>query len=296
MVAKYAPRVISLLVVNKPPKFAQLALDSLLTNSEDLICIGFLNNADISELPKNSQIRYVRIPHHSGFVESNYYLAFDKSDFFRLVTFKWALFQTLFDAGVEHIVYTDLDVIWFSDVSRQMDAIHKLHPDRKVFIQDATIDMGEPRLCMGLVSIKKCHEVLNLIKICYSQHLNRVMQGDLYGDDDVITDFYMSNRDVSFIEKLPQSIFPVGIFMNLLRVDSPYGGLISSKPSMFHANYVVGAENKLIVMKIAQSLFENKSPYAQLTYRERLNLRFLNFKIKFVKLNESGLLQSKTFK
>jgi hypothetical protein len=289
MTPTFANRVIALLVINKPPKFAHLAFESLLSNSNDLICVGFLNSEDISELPKTKQIRYVKLHNHevsARFVDSKSYLAFDSNDFFYLVTFKWTLFKFLFESGVQQIVYTDLDVLWFSDISQQMERIHDKHPDSKVLIQDATVESDSPRLCMGLLSLKNCPEVRNLVEICHSLHLERVAKGHMYGDDDVITEYYQTEVGSSLIERLPQALYPVGIFLNLLRNNSPYGGLISSKPLIFHANYVVGASNKLVVMKIAKSLYLNKRQYGLLTLREQMGLRILNLKILILRVKK----------
>jgi hypothetical protein len=65
------------------------------------------------------------------------------------------------------------------------------------------------------------------------------------------------NRELGFpvwITELPQTTFPVGRMLKLYKKNSVMPGLSSPIPFIFHANYVVGLQNKRLLLK----LFINK--------------------------------------
>ena len=269
--------IICLLVINQIKGLPDLAILNLLEHSAKLVVVGYINEEDIKGLPTGERILYLRIPtknvdfNFSGFKE---YLPFDKQIFFVLVAYKWELFRMLFEYGVSQIIYSDLDVIWFADLSEILSNAHRLIPGAKVFIQSATVDPSRPQLCMGLISMLNSPEVVEMVSECFTEHYSKAISGKKIGDDDVITDYYLRNHDSAWIRELPQSTFPVGMFVNLLNRTSSFPGLVSVRPLMFHANFVVGLRNKLLLLKIASSLINGRNRYSQLTTEQRLLLFF----------------------
>jgi hypothetical protein len=49
--------------------------------------------------------------------------------------------------------------------------------------------------------------------------------------------------------ELPQTTFPVGVSLNLFRSKTAFPGLVPQDPFVFHANFVVGLANKVMLMK-----------------------------------------------
>ena len=99
--------VVAFLVINKIRDLPERAIKAVLDSCEDQIVIGYINIADISHLPKDRRITYLRIPTsipESSKNSDGKYLPFSNQDFFVLVAYKWELFRLLFEAGVERII------------------------------------------------------------------------------------------------------------------------------------------------------------------------------------------------
>ena len=266
--------VICLLVINNIKDMAHNAISNILLNSNELVVIGYINDVDIEELPKNPRIIFLKIPTRTHDLFENPkadYLPFDNQQFFVLVAYKWELFRILFSFGVTRIIYSDLDVAWFSDLSEILDDAHIANPDVRLFIQSATTNPSNPQLCMGLVSILNDPRTLEMISECFAEHYSRALSGEKIGDDDVISEYYRKSQ-ASWIRELPQSTFPVGMFLNLLERSARFPGLISVKPFMFHANYVVGMANKLTLLQIAKSMASHGHPYSGLNSKQLARL------------------------
>jgi Nucleotide-diphospho-sugar transferase len=267
--------VVTFLIINKINDLPQAALSNILEKSDALVVVGYINDQDIEDLPRDQRLLFIKIPTSAVNLSSksgDKYLPFSNQEFFILVSYKWELFRILFAAGVTRIIYSDLDVTWFTDVSQILDSAHARNPDVKLFIQSATTDPSNPQLCMGLVSMINCIEVSEMISQCFTEHHTRAMSGEMIGDDDVITNFYQNNLNSSWIRELPQSTFPVGMLLNLVNRSSRFPGLVSPKPAMFHANYVVGLDNKLLLLKLATSAMRGENAFLRLPVRHKIRL------------------------
>ncbi len=267
--------VVTFLVINRIKELPERALRGVLDSCKDQIVIGYIKSEDISHLPQDSRITYLRIPTNIPESDKNSdgeYLPFSNQEFFVLVAYKWELFRLLFEAGVERIIYSDLDVIWFRNVSEILDKAHAENQNIKMFIQSATTEPSTPQLCMGLVSMIKSEEVSKMIRECFREHLTRATAGEMVGDDDIITSYFQNLSAQRWIKELPQSTFPVGMLINLVKRSSSFPGLSSPNPAIFHANYVVGLENKIILLSVAKSMFSRKNVFSDLTVKQSIRL------------------------
>jgi Nucleotide-diphospho-sugar transferase len=248
--------IVCFLLINEIKELPYLSIESCLKNTKSLIYIGYNSENSLRGLPKSERIKFIKlIP--DNITENNTYVDFQSLDFFEIVTLKWDLFDRLFHLGYEHIIYSDLDVIWYRDCVEEMKILHSVHKDVKVFIQDATLDPKQPRLCMGFVSFIKSPQVSSLIANCKKNHKLEVSRLQRYGDDEAVTDFYIKEKFPLWIGKLPQIAFPVGIFLNSFSNKPQIPGLKPffaqpnlSAPYIFHANYLIGERNKLLGIKI----------------------------------------------
>lgn len=235
----------------------RIAITSCLANSESKIVVGYLDESAVSDIPENPRISFLKLDKIENLEiksTNNNYLAYDTFDFFALVAYKWLLFKKLFAQGVNHIIYCDLDVIWFTDVSKLLIETHKEITESKVLIQSATTKASSPRLCMGLASFVNSKEVFELIDDCFEMHVKEINAGNQIGDDDVISKYYAQNGYPSWIRELPQIAYPVGNMINSYKNRSVFPGLNPPKPAIFHANYTIGQNNKILLLKIAQRI------------------------------------------
>jgi hypothetical protein len=168
---------------------------------------------------------------------------------------------------------------------------HKVAPHAKVLIQDATSDPSQPQLCMGLVSFIKSPEAQRLIADCHELHLRGTDEGEKLGDDDVVSNYYISTGFPNWICTLPQLSFPVGILLNAYSKKSRFPGLFVPKPHVFHANYVVGERNKRLLLRVISKVVDESNTnldyslkWRMLLEVKRLRLWQGTFRRKIVKI------------
>jgi hypothetical protein len=279
--------VVVFLVVNAIKDLPSLSVSSCLMATTSNIVIGYVSESDLSGIAPHPRLYKYKID--GGNATLNYatgvYSEFGKLDFFYLVTFKWILFKELFNLGFQVIIYSDLDVAWFADASTEVKSLFLKNADLDLAIQSATLTPTEPRLCMGFVAIRSSMLTEKLIEVCHKNHLNAVLDGQLIGDDDVITEYYLKNAKPPWMYELPQVAFPIGIMMNAYIRDSSVPGLNLPIPFIFHSNYVVGEHNKRLLMRLALQRIDPAQGNNTFTLEFRITLfikrlRFLGFKVK----------------
>lgn len=259
--------IVVYLVINRIKDMPRIAIESCLMHSNSNIVVGYLHESDLTDIPVSPRISFLKLDQIEKIglnqVHGKYF-AYDTFNFFALVAYKWLLFKKLFEQGVAHIIYCDLDVIWFSDVSKLLVEAHKQIPGNRVLIQSATTMASSPRLCMGLASFLNSSEVLKLIDNCFQIHVKEIESGNQIGDDDVISKYYKDNGYPIWIRELPQIAYPVGNMINAYKKKSIFPGLNPPEPAIFHANYTIGENNKILLLKIARSMIIKKRNAANL--------------------------------
>ena len=244
------------LLVNQIPEMPTLAVESMLKNCDSDVYLGYVNERDLPEIAKDPRIKLVKLslPQELATYSSpSEYLPFDRNDFFKLVALKWQLFLEIFELGYEVLIYSDLDVMVFGNISDQVNTTFEVFPGVDVLIQDATTSPSDPRLCMGLIAMRQNDQVKKMIQVCYENHIQATNDGSRVGDDDIITKFYLQAKNFEWIMRLPQVTYPVGQYLNLFSKKDVFPGLKPVKPQIFHSNYVIGRENKIALMKVSAS-------------------------------------------
>jgi hypothetical protein len=239
------------------PVLPSLAIQSVLRNSDAMICIGYTDINDLIDLPTDDRISLIQLDRESIASEdaSTHYADFEKNTFYQIVQLKWNLLEKCLDSfSGRTIIYNDIDVIWMKDAT--IPVVESFEKDSKVhiIIQDYTSNPARPELCMGFVGIRNSQESLKIINLCKNQHRELLMSNPKVGDDNVISVIYSKSNSKESFQLLPQSTFPVGNMINNFRPFSIFPGLASYKPYLFHANFVVGIERKIILTKLALKL------------------------------------------
>ncbi len=103
---------------------------------------------------------------------------------------------------------------------------------------------------MGFVAFRVSSINRDFIQECSMRHEKESSVKKGVGDDDVVTWKFAEQGFPASILELPQSTFPVGRMLKLYQKKSIMPGLGSPDPYIFHANYVVGLTNKLILIKL----------------------------------------------
>jgi hypothetical protein len=115
---------------------------------------------------------------------------------------------------------------------------------------------------MGFVAFRNSMKAKEFILDCQTRHTKYSIEIGRIGDDDIVTQYYAEKNFPEFILELPQTTFPVGRMLKVFSKNSRFPGLPSPVPYIFHANYVVGLRNKIILMKIFMkeySIYDRKA-------------------------------------
>lgn len=285
--------VVCLLIVNRIETLPQLALESIFSHSRLPVVIGYVHESDLSGISSRPNLFFLKLSSKQVEVQVDSgldYQDFSTDNFFELVKLKWLLFENLLSANFKHVIYSDLDVVWEVDLATEMISFHSERPDVQIFVQSFTSEPSTPRLCMGFISFVDSSTVRSFLEEAESNHRKFSSGNSHFGDDDAITMTYRNRGFPSWLEELPQSTFPVGSMLNLYSRKQVFPGLSAPTPKLFHANYVVGLNNKLFLL--ALFLGKRKSKKLGLKFKPSqyvfLNLR----KIKFAGYRLKAFLRS----
>jgi hypothetical protein len=244
--------IISLLVVNKIQYLGKIALQSITNSTESRVVVGYLNYSDIEDLRSFENLQFLNLSREAielGILATNSYQDYTTDNFFKLVQLKWRLFDRVFEEyNFPYLIYSDLDVVWIESPERYLSDVFEVNKSVQICIQDSTVNDTQKTLCMGFVAFRNTSESLSIIRENMEAHTLALVSNLRAGDDGVITEYYKARNNKSFFYLLPQISFPIGLFSNVYSDLSPFTGLIPSQPFIFHANYIVGARRKAIMM------------------------------------------------
>ena len=248
--------VICLLVVNQIKELPEIALRSILLSSNSRIVVGYIKPEDIASLPKSENIEYLKLDMTEigiPLLDSTSYQYSDwfSDNFFRIVQLKWVLIKKLLNSGSGLVIYSDLDVVWLSDMASQVNAYFNSFEEVDAAFQSFTYDLGEPKLCMGFAAFKNTPRVRELVSESHQLHTSKLQENPRFGDDDAITLMYRKINYPSWIRELPQTSVAVGSSINLATSKSIFPGLAGLNPHLFHANFAVGVSNKRLLIRLA---------------------------------------------
>lgn len=248
--------MVAFLVINQIAELPVASIRSVLNNSDSDIRVGYLNYQDIEGLALSPRIEFIKLNPLPNFELKGGYKDFSESLFYQIVQLKWQLLENLFKSDFELIIYSDLDVIWLSNPITPLENVFLQDSNVQMQIQSFTSDPSDPKLCMGFVAFRNSSSTREIVAACKKIHVDSLENNPKFGDDDAVTKFYNENRMTSKILLLPQSTFPVGSLLNLYSTRPIYPGLAAPKPFVFHVNYVVGLQNKRIMLRLLRRRFD----------------------------------------
>jgi len=241
------------LLIGQLGELPKIALKSALARSSAPVFIGILDEKDSLNLPKNDRIQYIKLnllANDRTSAGSDNYQDFSTDSFYQIVQYKWQLLLKLMAEDFDYIVYSDTDVYWNLDPLPAIKTVFDERTSVEIQIQSFTDNPAEPKLCMGFVAFRVSQNNVSFIQECAKRHARESLVFKRIGDDEIVTMMFAEKGFPTSILELPQSTFPVGRMLKLFRQKSIMPGLGSPVPYIFHANYVVGLTNKLILIKL----------------------------------------------
>lgn len=241
------------LLINRMEALPEISVSSAYARTGADVFLGYLNEADLPDLKNDIRVSLLPLERESDdylIATGGKYSDFSEDSFYRIVQYKWKLLQNVLNLGYDYVIYSDTDVYWNLDPIDELLATFELRPEVHIQLQSFTDFPSQPKLCMGFVALRNSVQTHEFIRECQSLHATHSKEFGRIGDDDIVTQLYIERNFPSLISELPQTTFPVGRMLKLYSNKSIFPGLPSPVPFIYHANYVVGLRNKLILMKL----------------------------------------------
>lgn len=290
------PRIaICFLVVNKMESLPEISITSASDRTDADILVGYLDELDLPALRKDVAVIPLKLENSevSGLSHSTgVYSDFSEDTFYRIVQLKWQLLERALGLGYDYVVYSDTDVYWNLDPLSEITNLFTIRGQVHIQIQSFTDLPTQPKLCMGFVAIRNSITSLEILRDCKSRHLKHAQDFGRIGDDEIVTQYYIDNDFPASIQELPQTTFPVGRMLKLYAKSSKFPGLPSPKPFIFHANYVVGLRNKIILMKVFIHSYAESNPGINFGFKHFLVLQVQRLRLKLKLGRIKSALQS----
>ncbi len=285
MTVKVSPSLtgaVCVLLVNRIPVMPRISIGSILATTSQPIYLGFVNPYDVEEFKDNPRVILVDLSEEYRmldlYIDGHSYTGWTNDVFFRIVQLKWSLLNRVLQLDFDFVIYSDLDVIWQLDAYLEMSRSFMARPDISIQIQSFTRNLDQPRLCMGFVAFRNDVNSRDFIRESARRHRRELQIDPRVGDDDIATLLYNEYKFPTWVHELPQTTFPVGVSLNLFRGKPIFPGLISQEPFIFHANFVVGLRNKILLMKVFLNKEQRKFLRANFTLLEVVVLASKRFR------------------
>lgn len=244
---------ICFLLINKMDALPEISISSAYARTGADIFLGYLNETDLPDLKSGIPVNRVPLELESDdypISVGGKYSDFSEDSFYAIVQYKWRLLHKVLSFGYDYVIYSDTDVYWNLDPIPEIVTSFESRPEIHIQLQSFTDLPSQPRLCMGFAAFRNSAQTRSFIKECQDRHTTHSREFGRIGDDDIVTQLYIEKKFPSLLLELPQTTFPVGRMLKLYSKKSLFPGLPSPIPFIFHANYVVGLRNKLILMKL----------------------------------------------
>jgi hypothetical protein len=277
------PRVaICFLVVNKMEALPEISITSAFERTKADVFLGYLDVTDLPTLRAGIEVN--PLPLYDGSLDSSFaiggkYSDFSEDAFYKIVQYKWQLLLRVFELNYDYVIYSDTDVYWNLDPISEILNTFEKRSDLHIQIQSFTDLPSQPKLCMGFVAFRNSTLSRDFIQECQRRHVIHSEEYGRIGDDDIVTQFYMDNNFPNSISELPQTTFPVGRMLKLYSKQSKFPGLPSPIPFIFHANYVIGLKNKLILMKLFMTNYSTNDRKEKFEVRLLFVLQLQRFRL-----------------
>ena len=162
---------------------------------------------------------------------------------FNVVTsYKWAIIIDALKRGYKNAIYSDVDIVYIADFEEYIKNASHLY---KCGVQSESSPKFSTECCTGLMFFR-CDAIPILEQLV---EINR-MNISLGNDQDIFNKIYIENSSFQKeVHLLPEAIFQNGLHYKNFIEDSyePIRGKI--QPFLFHANYVLGLEAKIALLK-----------------------------------------------
>ena len=239
--------LVCMLVVGNAEPLSSIAFQSIRNRFSGVVLIGHISKSDVAFSEQDPNVEYLDLSSKLHFEEDTY-RGFQDPSFYQIVKLKWELIIHALSMGFDNVIYTDLDLLWLRDAADTIERTFQKFTSIEILIQSFTRGTELPCLCMGFVALRVNKRNQEFVELCQRTHENIAVKNPMIGDDEVVSQVFQDLNYPSWIRELPQSTFPTGNIYPLYIKHLRFRKMARVHPYVFHLNYVVGIENKLLLL------------------------------------------------
>lgn len=209
-------------------------------------------NSDVGRdgVTSSSGVNFIRLDDYADRSEFDLeYSIYGSEIFSRLIELRFRIVIDFLKKG-KKVIYADLDVAWIRSPTDYLDRVLE-HYDYASQIE--SIGAFPPTFCTGFFCARPSRRSLDIVEAHEAEFLEEresnprvTMQPSLVR---------LIERRPHFLKSmfpLPESLFPTGLLYRNFDKGEPFEGIVNTaKPFIFHANWVLGVEEKIRLLKRA---------------------------------------------
>ena len=260
--------IVCLLVVNRIPRLPTAAVMSILHRSPARIVVGYVEPKDIENVPHHERVEFVDLSAHVAEVRradiSGEYREYGSEASSTSLALKWRLLEhCLTQNNPEVVIYCDVDIVWLEDVAHDITAAFRTTPATHLLLQSQQVNAAVQLPCTGFMALRGSDRALAIVRECSrrnDQALLVAAPGEFVNDEDIMAR-YLVDAAPGEIQNLPQTAYPVGSLASLYRRDPLVPDLEPQRPLLFHANFVIGVDAKIKLLRRVLQELDRLDPY-----------------------------------
>jgi hypothetical protein len=231
--------------------------------TENMICIALPKSALIevsSAVSRWTNVKYILL---EDICRSDYswirdYHEFGTEAFHRFTTSKWPAIRFLLESGFRRVTYTDVDIAWMRD---PMPLLRAALQTFDIAIQTEGVASFPPVYCTGFMSFRNSDFTIELLEKLEKSYPEIAKNEPNAGDQSMFNAIIArSEGSIHHVYGLGEQQFANGLMADALDV---YDGRLPKLNAMiFHANWVVGLENKRLLLERTGNWFIDQSKAA----------------------------------
>lgn len=253
--------IVGLLIGNETWRLLERSICSLrhFHPEQDVIIYYSLDESgqDIISTLENLGVTTVDIgkPGLMGMLSAGTYSSYNTDEFNIKTSFKWLALLAAMTSRLDHVIFVDADIKIISPLP--ISSFEDIWKYFDVFVQDEGNSILPKHPCTGFIGFKFCEANVTLLEALHKEHCAAIVSAECQHDQTIFYNYISQRMDLyKRIYFLPQMLFPVGylgpIYKSFNSSAIDFCGQVD--PVIYHANWAVGVDAKVMLMDAFQCL------------------------------------------
>jgi len=175
-------------------------------------------------------------------LDNQSYSEWGSTGFNEVTSYKWLILIDALKRGYKNAIYSDVDIAYIANFD---EYINNISSQYKLGMQSESLPKYPAECCTGFMFFRS--DTIHLLEQIVEINKANISSGN---DQDIFNKIYSQNINIQKeLFLFPEALFPNGLhYKNFLQ--DPYDPIRGKlQPFIFHANYVLGLEAKIALLK-----------------------------------------------